>query len=455
MAAPELNRRDRRSARTRREIVRAATELVLEEGYERATITRIAERADLATRTVTTRFPSKEDIFFEGTEVVIAVAERHLREGDGDVVARLRAWIEEMKELAGVEKEDPEIRLLRSRAIKKDPDLRALMVQHFDRAHIAIASAVAADTGRAPEDPGPQMIAAATIALLSTAEAIAAEDESRVLPELERGFAVLQAALDAVQCSPAPPTARGSPTNSTARTRRRHCCCCKGRRTRIPGGRGCANRSHSTSARSPSTTAAPATPSANWASGRAPRSPPTPAAVLDHLGYAGADVYGTSMGGRIAQMLALDGRVRRLVLACTTPGGPHAKERSQEVRRALMQRDNRAALLDLMYTPAYAAEHGDESTLLGDPGMSREASRQHLRVSGRHDAYDALPRITAPTLVLHGSDDQMAPVENAHVLAYRIPEAKLRITPRGRHGFFEEFAASVNPEIFAFLRPAP
>ena len=198
MAAPELNRRDRRSLRTRREIVRAATELVLEEGYERATITRIAERADLATRTVTTRFPSKEEIFFEGTEVVIAVAERHLREGDGDVVARLRAWIEELKALAGVEKEDPEIRLLRSRAIKKDPDLRALMVQHFDRAHVAIASAVAADTGREPGDPGPQMIAAATIALLSAAEAIAAEDESRVLGELDRGFAVLQAALDAV-----------------------------------------------------------------------------------------------------------------------------------------------------------------------------------------------------------------------------------------------------------------
>jgi len=177
------------------------------------------------------------------------------------------------------------------------------------------------------------------------------------------------------------------------------------------------------------------------------------AAVLDHLGHADADVYGTSMGGRVAQMLALDGRVRRLVLACTTPGGPHARERSQEVRRALAKRDNRAALLDLMYTPAYAAAHGDASTLLGDPGMSREASRRHLRVSGGHDAYDALPRITAPTLVLHGSDDQMAPLENAHLLAYRIPGAKLRVTPRGRHGFFEEFTASVNPEILAFLTP--
>jgi pimeloyl-ACP methyl ester carboxylesterase len=179
------------------------------------------------------------------------------------------------------------------------------------------------------------------------------------------------------------------------------------------------------------------------------------AAVLDHLGHAVADVYGTSMGGRVAQMLALDGRVRRLVLACTSPGGPHARERSQQVRRALAQRENRAALLDLMYTPAYAAAHGHESTLLGDPGMSREASRRHLRVSGGHDAYEALPRIAAPTLVLHGSDDRMAPLENAHLLAYRIADARLRITPRGRHGFFEEFAASVNPEILDFLGREP
>ena len=62
----ELNRRERKTLRTRREIVRAAAELVLEDGYERATIARIAERADLATRTVTTRFPSKEDDLLRG-----------------------------------------------------------------------------------------------------------------------------------------------------------------------------------------------------------------------------------------------------------------------------------------------------------------------------------------------------------------------------------------------------
>jgi pimeloyl-ACP methyl ester carboxylesterase len=175
------------------------------------------------------------------------------------------------------------------------------------------------------------------------------------------------------------------------------------------------------------------------------------AVVLDHLGYETAAVYGTSMGGRVAQMLALRGRVSRLALACTTPGGPHAVERGPDVRRALANPDRaarRAVLLELMYTPAW---RGTSSTLLGDPTMSAAASRAHLRVSGRHDAYDALPSLEVPTLVLHGSDDRMAPVENAQILAERIPGARLHVLDGGRHGFFDEFAGEVTPAVREFL----
>ncbi|MBE2315849.1 TetR family transcriptional regulator [Solirubrobacter sp. CPCC 204708] len=193
----ELDRRARKTLRTRREIVRAATELVLEEGYERATITRIAERADLATRTVTTRFPSKEAIFFEGFDVVLGPLQRHLQASEGDVVDRLQAWI---AELAGTpDVEDPEMRRLRSRAIAVDPDLRAMRVQHFDRAHELIAAAVAADTGTAPDSAGPQMFAAATVALFGVVEPIAAVDGDLALPELERGFGVLRGTLAALK----------------------------------------------------------------------------------------------------------------------------------------------------------------------------------------------------------------------------------------------------------------
>lgn len=180
------------------------------------------------------------------------------------------------------------------------------------------------------------------------------------------------------------------------------------------------------------------------------------ATVLDALGIARADVYGTSMGGRVGQWLALrhPSRVRKLVLACTSPGGRPAVERSQEIRRSLAHPDaavRRRALLELMYTPAWAAEHGRGSTLLGDPTMSPAATRLHLRVSGRHDAADQLHRISTPTLVLHGADDLMAPVQNARFIADCVPDAVLQITPRGRHGFFDEFAETVTPRVLRFL----
>jgi AcrR family transcriptional regulator len=195
---PQLNRRERKSLRTRRQIVRAASELVLEVGYERATITRIAERADLATRTVTTRFPSKEQIFFEGVEEAVARAEEHLGAGSGDAIDQLREWIADVSVREGQDPEDPEIRLLRIRAIARDPDLRALLVNHFNRAHDAIAHRVAADTGLAPDAAGPQMIAAAVVAMLEVVERLAAERSEQASAELDRGFKLLRGAMSAL-----------------------------------------------------------------------------------------------------------------------------------------------------------------------------------------------------------------------------------------------------------------
>jgi pimeloyl-ACP methyl ester carboxylesterase len=165
--------------------------------------------------------------------------------------------------------------------------------------------------------------------------------------------------------------------------------------------------------------------------------------VLDAVGFATVDVYGTSMGGRVAQWLAVDHpeRVSRLVLGCTTPGGEQAVERSQEVRRRLAVADRdavREALADLMYTPAWRAAHPGPHATLGDPDISAVSARRHLRASAGHDAYDALPAIGCPTLVLHGSDDEFTPVVNARLIAERIPGATLRLFDGARHAYFEE-----------------
>jgi pimeloyl-ACP methyl ester carboxylesterase len=180
------------------------------------------------------------------------------------------------------------------------------------------------------------------------------------------------------------------------------------------------------------------------------------AQVLRFLNVTRADVYATSMGGRVAQLLAVcfPDLVRRLVLACTSPGGKLAVERSNAVRMALSDPDSRVrreTLIDLMYTPAWR-ELGRKSHLLGDPTMSPRAQALHLRASNGHDAAEQLSEITAPTLILHGDADLMIPVTNARYLAGHIPGATLETFLGGRHGFFDEFRDRVSIVIQRFLR---
>jgi pimeloyl-ACP methyl ester carboxylesterase len=72
------------------------------------------------------------------------------------------------------------------------------------------------------------------------------------------------------------------------------------------------------------------------------------------------------------------------------------------------------------------------------------AQRLHLQAVKGHDAWDLLPTIHAPTLVMHGSDDQRVPTANAYLLAGRIPGAQLSIIPGGRHGFLVEKRAGTS-----------
>ncbi|TDD51538.1 alpha/beta fold hydrolase [Nonomuraea terrae] len=179
-------------------------------------------------------------------------------------------------------------------------------------------------------------------------------------------------------------------------------------------------------------------------------------AVLDELGVRRAHVYGTSMGGRVAQWLAADqaGRVGALVLGCSSPGGAHGFERSNEVRRSLAQPDRAAAtraLLELMYTPAWLAAHPGPYHTVGDPRMPAYARRRHLAASAGHDSWDALPAVTAPTLVVHGTDDVFNPAANAPLLAERIPGASLRMIDGARHAYFEEFREVASPLVLEFL----
>jgi pimeloyl-ACP methyl ester carboxylesterase len=183
-------------------------------------------------------------------------------------------------------------------------------------------------------------------------------------------------------------------------------------------------------------------------------------AILDDMGVGEAHVYGTSMGGRVAQWFAADhpDRVRRLVLGCTSPGGAHGIERSAEVRRSIAQRDAakaRQALLELMYTPAWLATHSGPYNTIGDRDMPPHARRGHFTASKEHDGWDALAKITAPTLVVHGADDVFNPAANAPLIAERVPDARLHVIPGARHAYFEEFRDVAGPLVLDFLTRTP
>jgi AcrR family transcriptional regulator len=190
-----LGLRERKNRRTRRAIVQAAAELTIEGGYAAATIPRIAERADVAPRTVSTWFPAKDDILFERVDDTIARASEHLRTGPGDVVDRILTWIADEK---GREQHDPEITRLREAAIAHDAELRGRAHQHLEKVQSEIARAVARDISVSAQDAGPQTFAGAAMAFLFTLRSIGLEGRGDGPAQTAVGVEFLRAGLAAL-----------------------------------------------------------------------------------------------------------------------------------------------------------------------------------------------------------------------------------------------------------------
>src|SRR3954468_932027 len=168
-------------------------------------------------------------------------------------------------------------------------------------------------------------------------------------------------------------------------------------------------------------------------------------AVLDALGIAEANIYGISLGGMVAQQLALrhPRRVRSLVLGATHPGGPRPAPPYEEVlvfcrRRSTMRMKEAAwASVPYNYGPRAREEQVDRiaddiERRLSNP-FNEHAYRAQLFAAALHNCYGRLDRIRAPVLVVHGEHDRVIPVENAHLLAERIPDSRLGILREAGH----------------------
>jgi 3-oxoadipate enol-lactonase len=203
------------------------------------------------------------------------------------------------------------------------------------------------------------------------------------------------------------------------------------------------------------------------------------AGLLDVLGIERAHVVGVSMGGMIAQELALrhPARVRGLVLGCTFPEPDADAERQRQFSVAqfggrvtatgeteidvsaldplaffqhLLPRVFNQSFIDrelpkLLHVFAGALQYG----------FSMEAILGQVEAVMGHKATDRLHRITAPTLVITGDADLLVSPANSDVLARNIPGAKLVKVPGGSHGFNFETPEVFNREVLDFLAGVP
>ena len=172
------------------------------------------------------------------------------------------------------------------------------------------------------------------------------------------------------------------------------------------------------------------------------------AAVLDAVGLPTAHVFGISMGGMIAQELALrhPGRLRRLALGCTFDSWVKSAKGHPSVALDLVKlvtskpgsmdlKKLGAILLSREYLDSPGAVEAFVRWRKGaDSGRARKAWQQLWAVAG-HSTRKRLGQIQATTLVMTGDADRIIPEQNTRNLAERIPHARLLVFAGAGHVF--------------------
>lgn len=169
--------------------------------------------------------------------------------------------------------------------------------------------------------------------------------------------------------------------------------------------------------------------------------------LLDALNIPKAHIFGISMGGMIAQELAIHypQRIASLALGCTTPGGKNAVPAPPESMEALKGRAGQTpeeagrASWKLSFSEDYIRAHRDELEAHLQQSLThvtpRFAYERHIQATMTLRVFKQLKDITAPTLVATGRDDVLIPAANSEILTREIPNAELHIFDNAGHGF--------------------
>lgn len=187
--------------------------------------------------------------------------------------------------------------------------------------------------------------------------------------------------------------------------------------------------------------------------------------LMDGLGIDSAHVFGVSMGGLIAQVLALDhpDRVKKVVLGCTTHGGRHAVQPQKEVMQLLGKaadpsipvEDSVRMRLPTVFSERFIREEPERleefvrSSVQYYP--TPEGAAGQMGALSVFNVKKRLGEIRCPVLVITGAEDRMMPPENTRLLAEGIEGAEQYMVDEAGHSFFLEKPDEVNGVLIDFL----
>jgi pimeloyl-ACP methyl ester carboxylesterase len=191
------------------------------------------------------------------------------------------------------------------------------------------------------------------------------------------------------------------------------------------------------------------------------------AALLEALGIEGAHILGASFGGFVAQEFALayPQMLRRLILCCTSYGGPghvppplttlQAIASTKGLNTQQRVRENLLLAFSPGYLDANPLEVERVIELREQNPVPEYAYLHQLQAAMVFNTEARVSEIHAPTLIITGDEDIIVPFENSRNLAARIPLAKLAIIEGGSHTFFIERADEFNRAVIEFLEEPP
>ena len=198
--------RERKKQRTREQIVEAAMRLFADRGYHATTIADIASAADVAPRTFFSYFPSKEAVVFHNVDRDLDALASALRDRPAGetVYDALRRWIDSMFDDWMAEEDEA---LLRKRLCREDEGLANFEGGVLVRIQELLLEAIAEDLGEPPDALRPRLVAAATMAALTSIEGTFDEkigqrgpaDKAEVLAVLDDAMLFLNGGIDALQ----------------------------------------------------------------------------------------------------------------------------------------------------------------------------------------------------------------------------------------------------------------